>query len=57
MAQLADSDNHSSTRLTVDVKEYFPRIAKPGPLGQKLLFSFTLADARESLEPAGSPSW
>lgn len=57
MAQLADSDNHSSTRLTVDVKEYFLHIAKPVSLWQKLLFSFMLADVRESLESAGSPSW
>lgn len=56
-AQLASSDSHSIPRLMVDGKEDSLHSAKPVPLGQELLFSFTLAGARESLEPAGFPSW
>lgn len=53
MAQLADSDDQSSTRLTVDVKNCSLHVAKAAPLRQKLLFSFTLTDSRESPEPLG----
>lgn len=39
------------------MKEYFLHVAKPVPLWEELLFSFTLEDAKESLELTGSPSW